>query len=381
MKQNDIEFYKALIQEGKHEECLSVFREHWKDMEPLMNENEENIEELADFMSALVEERDLGFVPEGKDSLHVLTRLANGAYPLKQYKTRSRENRVPDEKGKKKVEEIASSEDNGSSSKSEASSESKPEDPVVISKGTVHTFAKALKGLEKRMSKLEETRMGTSEQKKKGLRQRLLKAGARLKDEGSPSSSSSEASTEYESQTESDSSVDKRKSVRRTGGKNAEKRRRSRLMARLAKQDFPPMELMVSERITEETLLNIFSAASTVSTYVDSARYSNIRNRKEARVLARAVDFLIADLGIKQTARLRATEVLIRRLAAIHEAEATGEWAVANELEESSWRREMISEKVRRRMLRSARLNKEVSSLKSRGPKAGRDHDGGDGKE
>ena len=138
------------------------------------------------------------------------------------------------------------------------------------------------------------------------------------------------------------------------------------MLARLVESGFPPMELMVAERITEETLLNIFSTANTVSTYVDAARYAEARNRKEARVIARTLDFLIADLGLKKAMRLRAMEVLVRRLAAIHEAEATGEWAVASELEETSWRREMVSQRVRRRMLRSARLSKEVSSLKAR---------------
>ena len=138
------------------------------------------------------------------------------------------------------------------------------------------------------------------------------------------------------------------------------------MLERLVESGFPPMELMVTERITEETLLNIFSTANTVSTYVDAARYVGARNRKEAKVTARTLDFLIADLGLKEAMRLRATEVLVRRLAAIHEAEPTGERAVASELQETSWRREMVSKKIRRRMLRSARLSKEVSSLKTR---------------
>ena len=152
-------------------------------------------------------------------------------------------------------------------------------------------------------------------------------------------------------------------------------------MARLAKERYPPMELRVTERIGEEILLNFFSIASTVSTYVDSARYSVPRNRREERFLGRAIDFLIADLGIKKMLRLRASEVLLRRLAAIHEAEATGDWAIASELEETSWKRKMVSSKVRRRMLRSARLSKEVSSLKSRVTRAGKDNEGEDGKE
>ena len=127
------------------------------------------------------------------------------------------------------------------------------------------------------------------------------------------------------------------------------------------------MELMVEERITEETLLNIFSTASTVSGYIEAARYSNARNRKEARAIARTLDFLLADLGLKEVLRIRASEVLIRRLAAINEAERTGDWNVASEVEETTLGREMISQSVRRRMLRSARLAKEVSSLRPRG--------------
>ena len=69
---------------------------------------------------------------------------------------------------------------------------------------------------------------------------------------------------------------------------------------------------------------------------MDSARYSVPKNKREARFLDSAIDFLIANLVIMQMTRLRASEVLVRRLAAIHEAEPTCDWVIASELEETS---------------------------------------------
>ena len=59
-------------------------------------------------------------------------------------------------------------------------------------------------------------------------------------------------------------------------------------------------------------------------------------------------------------ARLRASEVLAKMLPAIHEAETTGKWAASNELEATSWRHRMVSEKFQRQMLRSAGLSKNL---------------------
>ena len=372
--------YTALIHAAEGVKCLSVFRRHWKDLKGLMEQDEQNVEDLTKFMSAIVAERGLGSIPECRDSYKALNRLAKGTYPVKDYKTRSRGNQDPEgARGKKKEESVSTGEskDSNSGESSEYSSLDEAEEP---NQDAVNAILDSLKGIEKRLSKIEKGRKA-KENKLMSLRERLKTAGAGTSDARTDSESSSEASTAYESESDSDASgAEDVRSIKQRKGKE-ERRRRSRLMARLAKEKYPPMELRVSERITEEILLNIFSVANTVSTYVDSARYSVHRNRREARFLGRAIDFLIADLGIKQMTRLRASEVLLRRLAAIHEAEATGDWAVACELEETSWKREMVSDKVRRRMLRSARLSKEVSSLKSRVNKPAKDNDGEDGKE
>ena len=371
-----------------------MFRKLWKSIKEILDKNEEYVEALAGFMAELVKERNLGNIPDCRDTMDILTRLANGTYPTaKLLRNRAGGNRAPAAPPAKKAgdggdEDVGEGNDgvdpeeensgSGGPKKRDPERRDPEKQPVVVDKATITSFSKILQNMDKRLKRIENAQDKPKvPQKEESLRERLKKAGAKLRHGQSESDSSSEADTEHESGSDSDSSVEP---VGRKHQPKGKKKRKSRLMARLEKQGFPPIELMMAERITAETLLNIFSSATTVSAYVDSAHYNGPRNKKEARVLARALDFLIADLGMKEMARLRASEVLIRRLAAIHEAEATGEWSLANELDETSWRREMVSEKVRRRMLRSARLSKDVSSLKTR-TKDGRDHDRGDGKE
>ena len=340
--------------------------------------DEQNVVEICDTMLELINERKLGDVPKCKDKLTVLKRIANGTYPAANLpKTRAKDSQGPKVKEENKAQEYGAGTsndlgDSGKSSSSEYYESTKDSEKTENNEDKEGVgMAKTLQNLERMVRELQKANKKKASQRsarRKNLRARLGEVGAPMKIGRKHRGDISEESSESESEIESDSSVSSSEGERekQRKSKRMEKRRKSRLVARLTKRDFPPMELMVDERITEETLLNIFSTASTVSGYVEAARYSNTRNRKEAKTIARTLDFLLADLGLKEVLKIRASEVLIRRLAAINEAERTGDWNVASEVEETTMGREMISQSVRRRMLRSARLAKEVSSLRPR---------------
>lgn len=358
-------------------------------MKKFLDKDEQNVVEICDTMLELINERNLGGVPKCKDKLTVLKRIANGTYPAANLpKTRAKDSQGPKVKEENKAQEYGggTSNDSGDSGRSSGSeyyestrNSEKPESEEDKGKVDMANTLRHLQKMVKELQKANKQKASQRSAKRKNLRARLGEVGAPMNIGRKHRGDISEESSESESEIESDSSVSSSEGERKRKSKRREKRRKSRLVARLGKRNFPPMELMVDERITEETLLNIFSTASTVSGYVEAARYSNTRNRKEAKTIARTLDFLLADLGLKEVLKIRASEVLIRRLAAIHEAERTGDWNVASEVEETTLGREMISQSIRRRMLRSARLAKEVSSLRPRikTERAAREGEGG----
>ena len=86
------------LRESEGEECLQQFRDNWEEIKAFPEDDEENLEALFTAITALVKERELGQIPRWKDRLVILTRLANGTYPMAKYgKTRSRGNRDPGE--------------------------------------------------------------------------------------------------------------------------------------------------------------------------------------------------------------------------------------------------------------------------------------------
>lgn len=89
-----------------------------------------------------------------------------------------------------------------------------------------------------------------------------------------------------------------------------------------------------------------------------------IRNKKEVKLIARVIDFNIDQLGVDIVRELHSTEVLMRRMAAIVYAEENNNnWAVASHIEEGDT--SLLSDKQKRRMLSSARLEQRIQASAS----------------
>jgi hypothetical protein len=74
--------------------------------------------------------------------------------------------------------------------------------------------------------------------------------------------------------------------------------------------------------------------AQNLSAFVATTRFITRRNKREAQVLARAIDFIVDQLGMAAVSKLDAMEILLRRLAAVLYAEKTGDWDTAKWFEE-----------------------------------------------
>ena len=94
------------------------------------------------------------------------------------------------------------SKDSNSEESSADSSSNEAEEP---SQDGVYAILNSLKGIEKRLSRIEKGRKA-KENKLRSMRERLKTAGAGTSDAHTDSESSSEASTAYESESDSDAS-------------------------------------------------------------------------------------------------------------------------------------------------------------------------------
>jgi hypothetical protein len=74
-----------------------------------------------------------------------------------------------------------------------------------------------------------------------------------------------------------------------------------------------------------------------VSGYVESLQLKQSRNRKEASMLGRMIDFNLAELGIKKARAVSSTEVAIRRLVAITYGDRHSSWDTASHVEDGKF--------------------------------------------
>ena len=141
-----------------------------------------------------------------------------------------------------------------------------------------------------------------------------------------------------------------------------ERSRNSRFWRDFEQVRFPVQTLRYEKRVGEKLLRRALECHPTVAAYIGDKVFRQVRNGKESRVIARAVDCMIDDFGVTDVRQSQATEVLMRRLAAIMLADKTGTWDAADELvtEDS----DLLDESLKKRIHKSAKLSKEFSKKK-----------------
>ncbi|CAN8063814.1 unnamed protein product [Agarophyton chilense] len=128
---------------------------------------------------------------------------------------------------------------------------------------------------------------------------------------------------------------------------------------KFAARPFPEQSLQVDLLLGENMLRKALTNYPTVSAWVEAQRLTNLRSKREAASLAKIVDCIIGSFGIMRARRELAVEVALRRLAAVIMAENSGNWDAARELEEDD--NELVPEKYRRRLHKSAKLRRELA--------------------
>ena len=138
---------------------------------------------------------------------------------------------------------------------------------------------------------------------------------------------------------------------------------KARFWANFKKIPFPVQTLRYERMEGEKMLRRALTNHPTVSAYVDSKVFKQLRNSKESRVLARSIDCMIDEFGIDKVKNSQAAEVLMRRLAAILLAERTGSWEAADELVSEDT--DLLDDILKKRIRKSAKLAKEFAKKKS----------------
>ncbi|KAI0556904.1 hypothetical protein FGB62_378g02 [Gracilaria domingensis] len=159
-------------------------------------------------------------------------------------------------------------------------------------------------------------------------------------------------------------------------GERRLKNSNARFFATFAKRPFPEQTMLVNSfegpNMLRETLTNY----STVTASVDSRQLIGSRNKREAITLAKVVHCLISSLGVLRAKDELAVELLMRRLAAVNIADKTNSWDAARELEEDV--DDLLSEAHRRKLHKSAKLRKELSSKKDKSALSKKQGDAGE---
>ncbi|KAI0560193.1 hypothetical protein FGB62_122g059 [Gracilaria domingensis] len=130
--------------------------------------------------------------------------------------------------------------------------------------------------------------------------------------------------------------------------------------AKFAKRPFPDPTMLVDSFEGPNMLRKALTNYPTVTPSVDSRQLIGSRNKREAVTLAKAVDCLISYLGVLRAKDELAVELLMRRLAAVNIADKTNSWDAARELDEDV--DNLLSKTHRRKLHKSAKLRKELSS-------------------
>lgn len=130
---------------------------------------------------------------------------------------------------------------------------------------------------------------------------------------------------------------------------------------------FPRQRLQADSREGARMLRRALTDYRTVSQFVEARRYRFGRNGREAYTLARVVDATIDSLGIMRAKDELSVEIAIRRLTAILVFEETGSWETAEEIE-AVGAVDLMDDRMRRKVQRSAKLRREFRSKEEREP-------------
>lgn len=144
-----------------------------------------------------------------------------------------------------------------------------------------------------------------------------------------------------------------------------QKKALKRIINRLDQAPAPDVFLSCEDRVAEEAAAHILSNAQSLQASILSQPWKKGRNKREAICHARTLDFPRMELGLKAMLSLGAAEIMLRRLGAIQQGDATGDWLTANQLEESPHQRQALPERLQRKAMRAAKLSKDLPSLSS----------------
>jgi len=123
---------------------------------------------------------------------------------------------------------------------------------------------------------------------------------------------------------------------------------------------FKTPQLTVQKREGDGMLRRALENYPSMSAYVDSLQLKQLRNRREAAMLARVIDFSLGELGVSRTRKFSGTEVMIRRIVAISIGDHLNSWEAASQIEEGQ--RSLLTEKQQRKMLGAAKLQRALDS-------------------
>ena len=101
----------------------------------------------------------------------------------------------------------------------------------------------------------------------------------------------------------------------------------------------------------------------TVTAYIQSKSFKQLRNSKKSVILALSIDCMMDEFGIDKVRKSKSAEVLIRRLAAILLAERTGSWESADKLVNEDT--DLLDVSLKKKIRKSAKLAKEFAKRKS----------------
>ena len=149
-----------------------------------------------------------------------------------------------------------------------------------------------------------------------------------------------------------------RRGQRREG--TGKRRENERFWAAVADQPFPEQTLLVDTLEGEMMLRKALTNYPTVAAWVEARQLGGLRNKRGAATLAKIVDCIISSVGVLRAKNELAVEVSLRRLTAVVMADKTGNWDAARELEEDQG--DLISESMRRKLHKSAKLRKDLAS-------------------
>jgi hypothetical protein len=94
------------------------------------------------------------------------------------------------------------------------------------------------------------------------------------------------------------------------------------------------MPLRVSQRLANNIMWEIWSSSMSCEQWVEKIPFKGKGEKREAATLARAIDLMVMESGVRYVEESAACEVLLRRLFAIRTAAISGTWKVASFIEE-----------------------------------------------